>query len=187
MSVPMGMVMVLPMGAMDRDQQEATVARAMGLVFPLPRISDDSTVLDAGAWLTDGTLALSTNPMGFDVLIARWSPNVLCRSDTFSEVSMDAIERVAVAAVDGLGVRFGYLSHYSNHLEKDWIEQQVLVPLLSEDWGDLVSPLYHLVMHAADIPLSCPTSAVVLHTSEAGRILRIGQHRSPFGRIGENG
>jgi hypothetical protein len=187
MSVPMGMVMVLAEGVTSHSQQETVIARAMNLSPPLPRHSHDSTVLSVGGWLPDGTLIMRRNPMGFELLIARWSPNVLCQSDARADTIMDMVEQLAIAAVDELGVRFGYLSHYSNHLEKDWIEQQALVPLLCEDWNDLVSPLYHLVMHAADIPLPCPASATVLHESRAGRIIRIGQHRSPFGNIDNNG
>ena len=162
-------------------------ARAMGVAAPLARFpssSDNHEVLDASQWLADGTIAMSSNPMGFAVMRMRWSANVLCVSEALSDARMASTEAVASAALDQLQPRFGYLTQYSEQLDDPWIEQRVLAPLLAEDWDDLISSLYHLVIMAEVLPVVLPDHARVIHTSVAGRVARLGPHRSPFGPVG---
>ena len=184
MSMPMGMVMVFEEGVVPREKQEQVVARATGLQTPLERYvhSQDIEVMDTGRWLSSGVMIMSRNPMGCELLKLTWSPNALaCEPDSVIDRRMESIERVAIACLDELGTRFGYLTHYSNQLEEAWIEAEVLMPLLCEDWEDLVRLPFHFVTHTSDIPLRCPETATVIYTSKTGRIVRLGKHRSPFG------
>lgn len=183
MSMPMGMVMVFEAGMVPREKQAAVIAHATGIEASSERhaSSQDTELIDMGDWLSDALMSMWRSPMGFDLLKLTWSPSALvCQPSSVIDTRMQSIERVAIACLDKLGVRFGYLTHYTNQLDAEWIEEEILVPLLCEDWNDLVAPLHHFVIHASGIPLPCPETAAVIHASEAGRIVRLGKHRSPF-------
>src|SRR5690242_13410266 len=107
------MLFVFPAGRCPSGAVE-TPARA--LVAP--------SAADIDCLLPDGHAALTTNPMGFDLLELRFSPNALVRDG--AEPLAQLLEQSFVAAVCQLAPDVAYYTRYGLHLDDAWIEGEVL-------------------------------------------------------------
>jgi hypothetical protein len=195
MGASMGMLFVWDTELDTAPSATTAIEVVAGVIRPgeagLPYVSKADAagrwVVDAGSSVLDATMSGFESPMGFAVLSLCWSSNALCQSNQLTGQRMDLIEAVATVVVDQLRPRFGYLTHYSDGLEEDWLESLVFVPLLAENWHHLASPSYHLVAYAPTVSLPRPANSTVLHASDAGTILRLREHRSPFGELPTEG
>jgi len=107
-----------------------------------------------GAWdppgLSDARLILERHPMGYDLLILRFSANARARDRDAVDARIDALFR---QAAERLGARFGYLADYASMLDDPWLEDEVLVPLAGEDWEALQGRLYARMLLGPGLPM----------------------------------
>ena len=118
----MAAVLVLP-----PDHQPDQIVAAMPTLFA------GATRFGDRAWdllgLSDAHLTLTTNPVGFDLLILRFSSNEYARGPETLERRLGGFTALGLA----LDACFGFVTLYDAHLERTWLENHVLVPLLSDE------------------------------------------------------
>lgn len=124
MSTSMGAVFVLPEGAAaDPDRVEAALGgwlagatRRQGR-WDLPRVLDAS-------------LFVATDDVGYDVLKVWFSSRAYAEDPGGIEAWLGA----AFEAARALGAVYGVLARDAAQLEPGWLRENLLLPVLTEDW-----------------------------------------------------
>ena len=115
------------------------------------------------------------SPVGFDVLKCRFNANALLgeRADT----TMAGIVATLWEGLDQLGATYGYFTVYADELDTQWIESNVLVSLLIDDWEHLHSLLLHLEVRP--LPFD-PKDGAVVRQSDRGYLVQRGPTMNPY-------
>lgn len=118
--------------------------------------------------------------MGFWISITRLPTHWFINEQTSDEI-MNFSERMMIHFLRTLSPLFGYLSIYDNQLEEDWLESEVLSPLLLGESDILISDSYHYLILSPAIHLPMrPSWLVVDTTPSGGSLVCTGTQKNPF-------
>lgn len=177
MSDPIGIVLI-----MEKSLSISDISRALSSEIKLDE--EDRNGLCDVIWALGGNLILRRHHNRFDIikLLFRHGP-LLDDNKGSSDSAMEAIERLMVAAIENLDLSYGYFSVHPYDVTDEWIENEVLVPLMKRDWDRLSADRYisfHLFALPQNILDEVEPTATVLHNSLRGRLFRLDESRNPF-------
>ena len=148
--------------------------------FCEPQRDSDGHRWDLWHWLTGATATLESNPMGFSIIKLVWSPNVFT-NPLKADREIEQLELSLRRILDGLKPCFGFVTTYSNHLEQTWLEEHVLLPLLTEEPIQLFNVYHGCLIGRKGIRVECTGELTFVYSSDVGFYLQMSSSRNPYG------